>query len=134
MLRNYFTVAWRNLLRNKIYSGINIVGLSLGMAVALLIGLWVTDEFNANKNFGHYDRIVELLRTGRRDGHIFTRDGIPIPLVEQLRKDSGDFASVAMMSETGGHMLGFKDRNFGTEGCRYAEPGILDLLPIKMIS
>src|SRR5215469_14933710 len=128
MLKNYLKIALRNLSRNKIYSTLNIAGLALGMAVALLIGLWVADEFNANKNFDHYDKIVQLLQNGTQDGRTYTDHAVPIPLVRQLRKDySDDFATVAMMSETGGHMLGFKDHNFGTEGCRYAEQGIIDL-------
>ena len=40
MLKNYFKLAWRNLLRNKTSSFINISGLAVGMAVAMLIGLW----------------------------------------------------------------------------------------------
>jgi hypothetical protein len=134
MLRNYLKIALRNLRRNKVYSALNIAGLALGMAVAILIGLWIVDEFNANKNFDHYDKIVQLVQNGTRDGHAFTDHFVPVPLVNQLRKDSSEFTSVAMMSITGGHMLGFKDKNFGTEGCRYAESGIIDLLPIKMIS
>ncbi len=51
MLRNYFTVAWRNSLRNKGYSFINIGGLSVGLTVALLIGLWVHHEYS-------YDRFL----------------------------------------------------------------------------
>ncbi len=53
MIRNYFTVAWRNLIRNKAFSAINLLGLALGIACSLLIGLWVQDErsvdtFHAN--------------------------------------------------------------------------------------
>ena len=44
MLKNFFLVAWRNLLRNKVYSFINIAGLGLGLACALLIILFVADE------------------------------------------------------------------------------------------
>ena len=44
MLKNYLTVAWRNLQRNRGTSFINIFGLSVGMAVTLLIGLWIWDE------------------------------------------------------------------------------------------
>jgi hypothetical protein len=43
MIKNYFTIAWRNLLKNKVSSFINIAGLSIGMMVAILIGLWVWD-------------------------------------------------------------------------------------------
>jgi len=46
MLKNYFLVAWRNLTKNKIYSVINITGLAAGMAIALIIGLWIADELS----------------------------------------------------------------------------------------
>src|SRR5690349_15145850 len=46
MLRNYFKTAWRNLLKNRFYSIINISGLSIGLAVGILILLWVQDEFS----------------------------------------------------------------------------------------
>ena len=49
MFRNYFKIAWRNLVRNKVYSAINIGGLAVGMAVAMLIGLWLRDELSFNK-------------------------------------------------------------------------------------
>ena len=57
MLRNYFKIAFRNLLKYKGYSFINIFGLATGMAVAMLIGLWVWDELSFNKNFKNHDRI-----------------------------------------------------------------------------
>ena len=44
MIKNYFTIAWRNLIRNKIFSAINILGLSLGLACSMLIMLWIQDE------------------------------------------------------------------------------------------
>ncbi|MBS1577734.1 MAG: hypothetical protein JST09_20720, partial [Bacteroidetes bacterium] len=50
MIKNYFKIAWRNLLKNKIYSFINIAGLAAGMAVAMIIGLWIYDEVSANKH------------------------------------------------------------------------------------
>ena len=50
MIKNYFLLAWRQLLKNKGYSFINIAGLATGMAIALLIGLWIQDECS----FDHY--------------------------------------------------------------------------------
>ena len=54
MFKNYLKTAWRNLLKNKGYSILNILGLATGMAVAMLIGLWAQheisyDSFHANK-------------------------------------------------------------------------------------
>jgi putative ABC transport system permease protein len=50
MLQNYLKIALRNLVKNKVYSFINIAGLAVGMAVAMLIGLWMIDELSANKH------------------------------------------------------------------------------------
>src|SRR3954454_7284951 len=61
MFKNYFTVAWRNLLRNKIYAFINIAGLSIGLACAMLIILYVKDEVSYDRfheNVGNIYRIV----------------------------------------------------------------------------
>ena len=51
MFRNYLKIAWRNLIKSKLYSGINVLGLSAGMAVAILIGLWIWDEVTFDQSF-----------------------------------------------------------------------------------
>jgi putative ABC transport system permease protein len=72
MFKNFLRVAWRRLSRNKAYSFINIAGLSLGMSIALLIGLWIADEYSFDYYHLHHDRIAELMIrqqvTGKSDG------------------------------------------------------------------
>ncbi|HEX8677954.1 MAG TPA: hypothetical protein VF700_12070, partial [Segetibacter sp.] len=46
MLKNYFKVAWRNLLKNKFYASVNVIGLASGLAIGLIILLWVHDELS----------------------------------------------------------------------------------------
>ncbi len=60
MFRNYIVIAWRNLIKNKGYSAINIGGLALGIAVVILIGLWVIDEFTFDKYHKNYSRIAQI--------------------------------------------------------------------------
>ena len=62
MFKSYIKIPWRNLVRNKIYSFINIGGLAIGMAVAMLIGLWVYDEVTFNKSHQNYDSIAQVRR------------------------------------------------------------------------
>jgi putative ABC transport system permease protein len=64
MYKSYFTIGWRNLLRNRSYSAINIGGLALGMAVAILNGLAIWHEFSYNKYFDNYPRIAKVAETG----------------------------------------------------------------------
>ena len=61
MFQSYFKIGWRNLLKNKGYSLINIGGLAMGMAVALLIGFWMLDELSFNqyhKNYRYHRKSV----------------------------------------------------------------------------
>ena len=67
MFKNYFKTAWRNLTRNKIYSFINIAGLSMGLACAMLILLYVKDEVSfdrLHKNVNNIYRIVDVQKFG----------------------------------------------------------------------
>jgi len=81
MLKNYFKIAWRNLIKNKGYSAINIGGLAVGMAVAMLIAFWIYDELSYNKFHKNYDRIAQVMQNQTFNGNKGTQSSIPIPLV-----------------------------------------------------
>lgn len=85
MLKNYFTIAFRNLVKNKAHSIINIAGLAAGMSVALLIGLWVWDELSFNKYHRNYDRIAGVMRHTIEDGEINSNYYLPYPLAMELK-------------------------------------------------
>ena len=72
MLKNYFKIAWRNLEKNKGYSAINIGGLAIGMAVAILIGLWIYDELSFNKFHKNYEHIAQVMIKGNFNGQGFS--------------------------------------------------------------
>jgi ABC-type antimicrobial peptide transport system permease subunit len=116
MIKNYLKIAWRNLLKSKAHSFINITGLSVGMAVALLIGLWIWDEFSFDKNFEHYNRIVRLAQHQTMNGEVGTQNNMPIPLGYKLREDyKGDFKYV-VLSRTEGHIISAGDKKLSTQG------------------
>ena len=89
MFRNYFKIAWRNLLRNKASSLINIGGLAIGMAVAIQIGLWIYDEVSFDKNFANYNRIARVIQNVTNNGEVQTWQSVPYPLAEELRRNYG---------------------------------------------
>ena len=62
MYQSYFKIGWRNLLKNKGYSLINIGGLAMGMVVAMLIGFWIQDELSFNRYHQNYDTIGKVYR------------------------------------------------------------------------
>jgi putative ABC transport system permease protein len=96
MIKNYLKIAWRNMVNNKVYSAINILGLAAGMAVALLIGLWVVNEYSYDKFLPNYKQLyrVELNFTSQHDGE-HTQEAMAIPLVDVLRKEIPEVKHVA---------------------------------------
>ncbi|HVW14075.1 MAG TPA: ABC transporter permease [Mucilaginibacter sp.] len=88
MFRNYLKIAWRNTLHNKVYSALNIVGLAAGMAVALLIGLWVYDQCSYDRFLPNYQQAyqVEMNLTSQHSGTT-TQAAIALPLIKVLREE-----------------------------------------------
>jgi len=134
MIRNYFKIAFRNLRKNQVYSFINIAGLATGMAVAMLIGLWVYDELSFNQSFQNYDRIAKVMQRGTFEGEVFYSEYMPLPLGDELRTAfAADFTYVVKSSWTREHILAYGDKKFTKTG-NYLSPEAPDMLTLKMIS
>lgn len=117
MIKNYFKIAWRNLFANKASSFINIIGLSVGMGVAMLIGLWIWDELSFNKCHQNYDRIAQVMQQRTNNGTINTGVAVPLTLDAALRKNYGsDFKHIALASWTGNHILAAGDKRISWPG------------------
>ena len=86
MIKNYFRVAWRNLLRNKGFSITNISGLAIGMTCTLLILLWVQDEKGYNKFHSNYNNIYQVMAHRDFNNQIFTDQNMVLPLAEPSRQ------------------------------------------------
>jgi putative ABC transport system permease protein len=68
MLRNYLIIALRLLVKNKIFSAINILGLSTGIACCILITLYIQDEFSYEKGFFEHEKVFRINTTFLRNG------------------------------------------------------------------
>jgi putative ABC transport system permease protein len=132
MLRNIFTVAWRNFVKSKWYSLINTLGLSIGMAVALLIGLWIWDELSYNHYHTRHSRIVQVMTTQTFNGQTGTGDATSLPVGPYLRTHyPSDFQEIARGSWNGGHVLAVGDKKITKDGM-YAEPNITKIITLDM--
>src|SRR6202521_4328390 len=111
MFKNYFKTAFRNLTRNKIYSFINIAGLSLGLACAMLIMLYVKDEVSFDKfhkNVNHIYRIARKANgnnggtTGFLQGPRFTQNVPGIKSFVRVQSGTEDIKNGTGVQEQGG--------------------------------
>jgi putative ABC transport system permease protein len=132
MLKNYIIVAWRNLLKNRASSFINIGGLAVGIAVSMLIGIWIADELSFNKYHQHYDRIAQVMQNQNFSGDVHTDKAIAIPLATELRTKYGrDFKNIVLSSWTNSHLLSYKGNNFIKSG-NFMEPAAPSMLTLQM--
>ena len=120
-------------MKSKGYSAINIGGLAVGMAVAMLIGLWVHDELSFNKYHENYDRIAQVMQHANFNGKIETQIANPAVMGPEIRaKHGSDFKYVVQSSWIGGHLLTIGNKNITKVGI-FFEPEAPEMLTLKML-
>lgn len=133
MLRSYLKIALRNLFKSKVSSFINITGLAVGMAVAMLIGLWVWSELTFDTQFANYERIAQVLQNGTYNDEVGTQAEIPPPLGPELRNAYGaDFKYVVMATDIHPQALTFEDKKFTQNGASFGAE-ITEMLSLDML-
>jgi ABC-type antimicrobial peptide transport system permease subunit len=133
MLKNYFKIAFRNLIKQKGYSFINIAGLATGMAVAILIGLWIWDELSYDKYHKNYNRIAQVWQHVIYNGNVGSQMANPALMGEEIRNNFGsDFKYVLQASWNNTHILTSGEKKFNKDGY-YFEPQVTEMLSLKMI-
>jgi putative ABC transport system permease protein len=132
MFKNYFKVAWRNLVKNKLYSSINIIGLATGTVVALLIGLWIWDEMSFDKYNKNYGGIAQVMLNKPSNGEIKTQPWVPFPLEATLRNEFGsDFKYLLMTPGIEKHLLSSGENKFIESGTYFGSQAP-EMLALKM--
>ncbi|MEM6526005.1 MAG: ABC transporter permease [Bacteroidota bacterium] len=133
MLKNYFIIGWRNLAKNKGYSTLNIGGLSLGITITLLIGLWIFDEFSFNTHYENYDKIAAVLQHNTVDGEKDTWSSQSYQLGRELKTNySNYFDHVVTSSFPYNSILALDDKGFNITGSYMDEQGP-ELLSLTML-
>ena len=133
MLKNYFKLAWRNLLRNKFSSLLNIGGLTVGMTVAMLIGLWIYDELSFNKYHANYERIAQVMVRGNDPGEgPFVNNSVQYPLGTELQTQYKDhFKHIVRASWVREYILSAGDKKLSRTG-QFMDTGGPEMLSLKM--
>jgi len=119
--------------KSKGYSIINIGGLAVGMAVAMMIGLWIYDEFSFNKYHKNYDRIAQVMQHANYNGKWESQVSNPALMGPELRAKFGsDFKYVVQSSWNGNHLLFIDNKPFN-KGGMFFEPDAPEMLTLKML-
>ena len=133
MFRNYFKIAWRNLLKSKGYSAINIAGLATGMAVALLIGLWIRDELSFDNYYKNKSRLAQIMTTQSHKGEWYTGSSVSIPNAAAIRSTyPDDIKKVALASFSNSFVIGVGEKKLYGSGI-WAQQDFPDMFTLQMV-
>lgn len=131
MIKNYLKTAWRNLLNNKTFSLINILGLALGLTCSFLIMLWVKDEMEMNKFHEHADRIYRVMENQNYSGEISTFEATPGILAENIVKDIPEIEMASQLLWEEEPLFTVGD-NYDKEKGRYVQKDFLRMFSFRL--
>jgi putative ABC transport system permease protein len=116
MFKNYFKTSWRNIVKEKGYSGFNILGLAIGMAVALVIGLWVQYQVSYDRWLPDYGQAYRTMVRSNRNGVAEAGDATCLPLADAIKKDVPEVKYVAQADFGSQHSLMVGDKKLYSKG------------------
>ena len=132
MLRNYLKIAWRNLLRNKVLSFINIFGLAIGMTFAMLIGLWVRYELSFDTFHENAGRLAVVERHTLFNNIKGTNIAGMLPLSGELRTNWPDVKRVSRMDWENMHGIMAGNTKFQKNGT-FVDPDFLKMFTFPLV-
>lgn len=134
MLKNYIRIAWRNLLKNRTSSIINIAGLAIGMATALFIGLWIVDELSYDHYHTRHSRIAQGMVIQSTPEEAYVDGSIAMPMGEAFRTQYKDlFKSTALMCWAGDRLVGAGEKKLYAAGI-CAQKELPEMFTFHMLS
>ena len=132
MIKNYFLTSWRNLIRDKSYSSFNILGLAVGMGVALLIGLWVQYQFSYDRWLPQSGQAFRLMVRSTHNGETDAGIAVPLPIADVVKKDIPEIRYVAQADWMGRHSLMVGDKKLFSGGA-FAGEDFLRIFPYRLL-
>ncbi|HEY8936961.1 MAG TPA: ABC transporter permease [Cyclobacteriaceae bacterium] len=127
MLRNFFAVAMRNFMRQRLYSFINVFGLSSGLLCTLFIYLWVNDEWSKDKFHHEGEKIFQIVANLELNkGELLTWIITPGPLAENIRQNIPEVEMAVRIMDTSPLLFQYGDKSFMESGY-FADPDFFKL-------
>ena len=133
MLRNYFIIALRNLRKQKFFAFINVTGLSIGIACALLITLYVVDELSYDQYNSKKERIYRLISHINYGGNDMRYAVCPAPLANAIRDEIPEIEDVVRFRSWGMFLVKKDKENYKEFNAVWADPNVFNIFTIPLL-
>ncbi|AHM62868.1 antimicrobial peptide ABC transporter permease [Flammeovirgaceae bacterium 311] len=132
MLRNYLKIIFRNLIKHKTFSLINVIGLAVGMASFIMITLWIRHELNFEQFHSQKDQLYRVYTNIKEEGRVLTGNTTPVPLAEVLKNDFPEIDKVCRTSWITNHLFQVEDNKITAAGI-FTEPEFLNMFSFPLL-
>lgn len=133
MIKNYFKTAFRNIVRNKLFTFLNILGLSLGLATAILILFWVQDELSYDKFNTNHENIYRISSDYHINGVRMNVAVAPPPMAATMVTDYPEVLNSCRFRQVGSRILDVNDLKFKVDKVTYADSSFFDMFSIPIL-
>jgi len=134
MIKNYLKTGWRNIKRQKGYSFINIAGLALGMACAILIVFYIHHELSFDRFHKNADRISRVVIDAAMQQNLITAPAAQMAFGPALAKDFPEVAAVVRVRPQSKAMVKYADRSSYETGLLYTDASIFDVFTFPLLA
>jgi len=133
MLYHQFKITWRNILKNKTTGLINLLGLTLGLTAAMLIGIYVFNEWQTDRWIPHADRTYRLLRVSTINGEPYDIGVTSAPFATSLKQDYPDDVEATVRVLDGSSLVKVGETQFQEEQYYYTDPNFLTFFDFPLM-
>src|SRR5688572_24710718 len=133
MFYNYIKIAWRNLLRNKMYAAITIGGITIGLAAFWLIALYVADEFSYDRYHTKAERIVRVAQHTRWEGGSIDQASTSAPFAGALKKEYPEIQEATRIMIEGDGIITYNEKSLQVDDIFFADSNILNVFSWPML-
>ncbi len=133
MLKNYFKIAFRNLVKNRVFSAINVFGLAIGLASCLIIVLFVQNELSYDRFNEKADRIVRVVFKGIMNGEHMKEAVTMAPTAQTIKNDYPEVEDATRLRSYGNHKITVGDKTFKDGSLAYVDANFFQIFTLPLI-
>lgn len=133
MLKNNFKIALRNLLKNKGFAAINILGLALGIATCLLIVLYLQSQLGYDRFNEKADRMVRVVFNARMQGHDIKEATVMPPVAQTLKKDFPEVEAATRIHAVGKPRISYRNKLFNEDEMAFVDENFFTVFTLPLI-
>ncbi len=134
MIKNYFKIAFRNLIRNKAFSFINIFGLAIGLATCLIIMLFVQNELSYDRFNEKADRIVRVIFRGTVQGQKMNEANVMPPTAQTLKTDYPEVLEATRLRDYGRPRIKYGNKTYRDDAFAFVDSNFFSVFTIPFLA